>query len=128
MLYKHGPYSFEVETELEQMQSYGAIAVELNGDGYGVVLRPDDMASFVQTLETLSPEERQGIDAVCKFVGSRNVTDLERLATASWIRRQEGVTQPPEVARRLHSLKPHVSIEEAERADVIASEWLNRDN
>jgi uncharacterized protein YwgA len=33
VLYKHGPYSFDVEAELEQMQSYGAIAVEPNAQG-----------------------------------------------------------------------------------------------
>lgn len=28
VLYKHGPYSFDVETELEEMKSYGAVTVE----------------------------------------------------------------------------------------------------
>ncbi len=128
VLYKHGPYTFDLIGELEQMQSYGAIAVEPNVQGYGVVLRESEMAKFAQTQAPLSPEEFQGIEAVCKFVGSRNVAELERLATALWIRRHEGVTNQADVAKRLHELKPHVSIADAERADSEVAAWLGRKN
>jgi len=40
VLFKHGPYSFELETELEQMKSYLAITSEPDPNGYGVVLSP----------------------------------------------------------------------------------------
>lgn len=128
VLYKHGPYSFDVEAELEQMQSYGAIAVEPNAQGYGVVFRANEMAKFVQSIEPLSQEESRAIDEVCKFVGARTVTDLERLATASWIRCQEGVTKSSDVAKRLHFLKPHVSLADAERADAEVATWLGCKN
>jgi uncharacterized protein YwgA len=125
VLYKHGPYSFEVEAELEQMQSYGALMVEPNAQGYGVVLKANEAAKLVQENASLSEEESHAIDEVCRFVGSRTVTDLERLATASWIRCQENVTNPAQVAERLHLLKPHVSIAEAERADREVAKWLS---
>jgi hypothetical protein len=89
-------------------------------------MHKDEMAKFVQTHEALSRDELQGIEAVCKFVGSRNVTDLERLATASWIRCQEGLTMHADVGKRLHSLKPHVSTVDAERADAEVTAWLVR--
>src|SRR6476659_7928327 len=73
VLYKHGPYSFDIEAELEQMQSYGAVAVEPNAGGYGVVLRPDEMAGFVRDRASLSGDEAQAIEDVCRFVGTRNV-------------------------------------------------------
>jgi hypothetical protein len=126
VLYKHGPYSFEVEAELEQLQSYGGITVEPNEHGYGVVLQPGAMAGFVRAMEPLAPNELQAIESVCEFVGGRNVAELERLATASWIRSQEGKSEPAEVAERLHSLKPHIPIADAERADSVVSEWLTR--
>src|SRR5947207_587313 len=69
VLYKHGPYSFDVEAELEQLQSYGGITVEPNQHGYGVVLCPGMMADFVRAMEPLAPNELRAIEDVCEFVG-----------------------------------------------------------
>ncbi|MEX2171329.1 MAG: hypothetical protein WD851_18560 [Pirellulales bacterium] len=124
VLYKHGPYSFELESELEQMQSYGAVAIDPNPEGYGVTLKPAKMAKYLREVESLSDEERQAIDEICTFVGARNVADLERLATASWIRCQESVSRSTDVAKRLHALKPHIPIAEAEKADREVYSWL----
>lgn len=124
VLYKHGPYSFEIEEELEQLQSYGAIEIEPNIEGYGVTLFAGDMADFPAEQSPLSEPEQKAIQDVCSFVGSRNVTELERLATASWITTRERLSTPHEVARRLNRLKPHVSIADAERAYLEVSNWL----
>jgi hypothetical protein len=117
VLYKHGPYSFELEDELEQMKSYAAIVSETVQSGYGPTLRPGANATLVERQAPLSALEDEAIDRVCRFVGKRSVTELERLASAAWIRIHEGKQDPQEVAVRLHELKPHVSIPEAERAD-----------
>ena len=126
VLYRHGPYSFDIEADLEQMRSYGALEIELNNQGYGVVLRPGANAGFLQRNERLVNEEIEAINDVCGFVGSSNIWGLERLATASWIRRQEGLVEREEIARRLNFLKPHVSIAEAEDADAQVEAWLTR--
>jgi len=125
VLYKHGPYSFDVEEALEQMQSYGAISVEPSMSGYGVALRPSNMASFVRTTAPLSEQQRNAIEKVCVFVGPRNVKDLERLATALWIRSHLGIQDRERVAKQLHSLKPHIPISTAEQADEEVTGWLN---
>ncbi|MGK7346054.1 MAG: hypothetical protein ACNS63_09630 [Candidatus Nitrospinota bacterium M3_3B_026] len=128
VLYRHGPYSFDVESELEQMQSYGAVRIEPNVAGYGVVLHPGEMADFVNSIEKLSTEELEAIEDVCEFIGLQPVKVLERLATASWIRCQEGKTEQKDVAERLHSLKPHISIPDAEDANNTVSSWLSQKN
>jgi uncharacterized protein YwgA len=128
VLYKHGPYSFDVEHEIEQMQSYAAVRIEANAQGYGVVLQPDQMADYVRRIAPLSEEESHAIEEVGRFVRDRNVTDLERLATASWILRQERIAEPGAVAKRLHSLKPHVSMRDAEQADAEVRSWLDHSN
>jgi hypothetical protein len=117
VLYKHGPYSFELEDELEQMKSYAAIVSETVHSNYGPTLRPGANAALVKQQAPLSPLEDEAIDRVCRFVGKRSVTELERLASAAWIRTHEGKRDSQEVAVRLHELKPHVSIADAERAD-----------
>ncbi len=116
-LYKHGPYSTDVEEQLEQMKSYGAVALDPAFDGYGVLLRPAEKADFVRERGPLRAETSHGIDAVCRFIEGKNVGQLERLATAAWIRTQEGIREPDAVASRLHRLKPHVSLHQAREAD-----------
>jgi len=117
VLFKHGPYSFELETELEQMKSYLAITSEPDPNGYGVVLSPGPGSRFVDERGGLSEVESTAVGRVCRFVGQRNVAELERVATAAWIRKRERVSDSTSVAERLNKLKPHVSIPDAERAD-----------
>jgi len=124
VLYRHGPYSFELEADLEQMKSYGALDIEPNNRGYGVVLRPGANAGFLHEREGFSSEETKAIEDVCGFVGDSNIRVLERLATASWIRRQEMIAERELVVKRLNSLKPHVSPAEAEEADARVEAWL----
>jgi hypothetical protein len=116
-LYKHGPYSTDIETHLDQMKSYGAIVVQPAYDGYGVLLRPGPMASFVKQHSPLSAQTQEGLDRVAAFIQSKNVGQLERLATAAWIRTQEAIEDPDAVAVRLNELKPHVSLRQAREAD-----------
>ena len=123
-LYRHGPYSFDVEAELEEMRSYGALNVEPNSQGYGVTLQTAEMADFVKQVVELSDDETKAIDDVCQFLGNQNVLELERLATASWIQCQEGVESSSEVARRLNQLKPHISIENAAQSHADVAAWL----
>ncbi len=118
VLYKHGPYSFEVESELEQMRSYAAVKFEPDPGGYGVVLTPGPGAEFVERGARLSVLEKVQVERVCRFVGRRNVSDLERLTTAAWIRVHEGVQESRQVALRLNQLKPHVSLTVSEAADA----------
>jgi hypothetical protein len=70
------------------MKSYGAVAVDPAFDGYGVLLRPAEKAGFVHERAPLGAETREGIEAVCRFMEGKNVGQLERLATAAWIRTQ----------------------------------------
>ncbi len=121
-LYKHGPYSTDIEHNLEEMQSYGAITVEPAFDGYGVILKPGEMAPFVRAQAPLSPVEVRGIQRVCQFVQSKNVSQLERLATAAWIRTFLRIHEPEAVAQKLNALKPHIPLTDAYEADrdVIA--------
>lgn len=118
VLYKHGPYSFELESELEQMRSYAAVKAEPDPDGYGVVLMPGPGAAFVEQGARLNEVEQAQVEQICRFVGKRNVSELERLATAAWIRVNESLDESRAVASRLNQLKPHVPLQEAEAADA----------
>lgn len=115
VLYKHGPYSFELEHEMEEMKSYGAMEAEAVL-GQGVILSPGPTASLVEAAAPVDSKVSCSIVRISKFVGAKNVIELERLATAAWIRTREGVKQLDQVATRLHELKPHIPIAEAAKA------------
>jgi hypothetical protein len=98
------------------MKSYGAIVSEPIS-GYGVMLRAGEKAGFVKRQAPLSPSEQKAIDRICTFLGDSKALELERIATAAWIRTREKIQDPDKVAARLHELKPHVSVQEAAEAD-----------
>ncbi len=116
VLYKHGPYSFDIESDLQEMRSYGAID-SVSGTGYGVTLKPSQNAEWLKKQAVLTEEQERQIERMCEFVRDRNVTELERLATAAWIRTEEHMMDPERIALRLHELKPHISVVEALQAD-----------
>ena len=117
VLYKHGPYSFDIENELAVMKTYAAITSEPALEGYGVIICPGENASWPKERAPLAPEEESAVERVCAFVRQKNVLQLEKIATAAWIRTQEGIQDSQRVAARLHELKPHVSLDDALQAD-----------
>jgi hypothetical protein len=124
MLYKHGPFSFELRELLTDMEALGFIkwnsippfGPSISEGPFGNQLR----AKF----STLSDQYHRHIDFVARHLGKRNVASLERIATALYVS-EEGLVGPSRVAR-LIDLKPHVDVFLAEKAveefDQIRSE------
>ena len=115
VLYKHGPYSFEVEDELEEMKSYAAIASRPVLD-YGVAFAPDAMAEFVRKKAPLTGILPRRLETVCQFVSGKCAADLERISTAAWVYGREGIEAKGPNVERIVELKPHVSRHLAEDA------------
>lgn len=117
ILYKHGPFSFELRDELSTLRANGLLEVSLQPFPYG--------PSFLSTKA--SDEFRKGfphtlgkyedeINFVANALGGRTAGNLERLATVLYIRSEEREEDPEAIARRLHELKSHVSPDGARAA------------
>jgi uncharacterized protein YwgA len=117
VLYRHGPYSFELEHAIEEMSSYKALRIEPM-NSYGVSLWGSTNVAFLREKAPLTEEEKAEINSVCRFIGNHDVKTLEQWATAVWIRQREGICETPEVAKRLHEVKPHISVADAMLADT----------
>ncbi len=122
VLYKHGPYSFEVDAELDQMRSYGAVETDHIGK-YGPRLRPGPGESFLARVQ-LPEEVRSEIVRAAEFVGTRTVTGLEAVVTAAWIAKTEQLDDSDAVATKLVKLKPHISQPDAQSASSEALKYL----
>jgi uncharacterized protein YwgA len=109
VLYKHGPYSFELHDELSEMRADRILVAVARPRPYGPSLIPGEGVQQLRKRfpKTLSRYARQRA-FVADALASKDVSDLERLATALWVTKHEGgsVTERAAFLRRL---KPHVS-------------------
>ena len=117
ILYKHGPFSFELRDEITAMRADGLIHMRLQPYPYGPSLLTTDNGRRLQKRwpKTLG-KHADSIAFVAEHLGNLGVAELERLATALYITKKHPGESVEFRARRLHELKPHVSLEEAQSA------------
>jgi uncharacterized protein YwgA len=114
VLYKHGPFSFDLRDELTFMRAQGFFRLEPQYP-YGPTLVAGAKSellknAFRQTIEEYLP----GVRFVSQKLGAKTVAGLERTATALYITLRE----PADADRvqRLTRLKPHIALPEAQAA------------
>ena len=123
IIYKHGPYSFDLNNELAAMRSANVLEFQFPREGYGPCIAPtpfgekvmdvncENIRSFIPAVEFLADW----------FAGS-DVRHLEKVATAYFVTAKNPRVSTVERARKLHSLKPHVDMVAAEEALRIVDE------
>lgn len=117
ILYKHGPFSFDLRDELTAMQADGIVQLKVRPP-YGPNIIPGPNSERVKQLfpKTLKKYKEQ-VEFVAQELGGLGVAELERLATAAYIAiTSSGNEKIEQRACRIHKLKPHISIEEALRS------------
>ena len=125
ILYKHGPFSFELRDQLIEMTADGLLEYVVRHPGYGPTLVPTaEKYEFNSRFPKTLTRHKERLQFVADFIGNRGVVDLERLATAIYVTARLG-TAREQRASVLVELKPHISIAEAEKAcaeaDVFSS-------
>ncbi len=127
ILYKHGPFSFDLRDELTALRADELLKLEVQRP-YGARMLPTKQSKYVQGLYPRTLGKYEGrIRFIADTFGGKGVVDLERLGTAFYVglRRKDGALAD-ERARRVTDLKPHISLLEAREAveeiDRIAAE------
>ncbi|HMG05857.1 MAG TPA: hypothetical protein VK581_10365 [Chthoniobacterales bacterium] len=124
VLYKHGPFSFEMHDELTVMRVRSLLCLEATFP-YGSRLRLTDSAQR-WTTENRPALSRfaSAISFAAEKLSPHGVATLERLATALFF---TGVSQPEKRVASILAAKPHISREQANAAvdevDQILAEW-----
>jgi uncharacterized protein YwgA len=120
ILYKHGPYSFELSERLQGLIADDLVCV-LTRPPYGPTLSVSDEAQSIAARVGRNHSVAAHVAFMAKKLSRKGVADLEKLATAVYVNRKFGLELPIEKrAEILTSLKPHVSVEAARDAFVEA--------
>jgi uncharacterized protein YwgA len=117
VLYRHGPYSFELSDEITALRADSLLNVPLRLP-YGPSLELSETAGgLLANFERTRRLHQQAIDFVGDHLAQHKVIDLERLATALYVTFELGRARNSEArAARLNELKPHIALEDATRA------------
>jgi hypothetical protein len=115
ILYKHGPFSFELRDLLTYMQAEDFIKW-VPQPPYGPSLQQGGLSEELELqFGSKSQQFKTQIEFVAERLGRKTVAELERLATALYVTQEEGLSGAYR-ANRIVQLKPHVSFDQAELA------------
>lgn len=122
ILYKHGPFSFNLRDELSGMRADDFIALEPQ-PGYGPKFVLNEKNTFLKShyQETIDKYEKE-IDFIIEELGKMQAAELERVATAFYISQKKGGDMANR-ARMINDFKPHISIKLAQEA-VETSDFI----
>ena len=116
LLYKHGPFSFELREVLGEMRGSFLLRVEPRGS-YGSSLEVDEPGTRLKENfpRTVSRYQKH-IQFIAQKIASRDVVGLERMGTALYVRTTWSALSPGDQAAKITELKPHITIDLAEQA------------
>jgi len=115
VLYQRGPYSFDLDADIRSLRSIGAVDITPKppyGPSYGVT-------ALGEVLGKPSPVGKQvlaKLQALASELGPKRATDLELLATTLYVLNNERPESDKATVRRVISLKPQFSKDDAEKA------------
>ena len=114
IIYKHGPFSFDLRDELTAMRADGLIENIARPAPYGPSLSPTESGNQIHGF---FPKTTQKYDMQLYFtaehLGDKSVAELERMGTALYISMKNKKKGRKERAEEIHKLKPHVQVEDA---------------
>ena len=125
VLYRHGPFSFELRDELVALRAEGLLSLQPQSAPYGprLVSTADGEQLLTRFPNTLGRYQGK-VSAVAEFLRGRGVASLERVATALMLMRADPDGSPEGLARRLVEIKPHIRYESAVSAVHEVQEFL----
>jgi hypothetical protein len=115
ILYKHGPYSFDLKESLTAMRADKVLDLESHIQ-YGPRFMPGENSEFFKNHYTEVRENyKKKLNFIASKLGKYKVSELEKLATALyvWKKQENSEIGDTEIAKRINELKKHISIEEA---------------
>jgi uncharacterized protein YwgA len=116
ILYKHGPFSFELRDTLSAMRVEGVLSYQPQAL-YGPRYFPGPSFSFAKNMFGDRAEANADkLEFTAETVGSRGVASLEKLSTALFVILNAPNASDRERANQLSQIKPHIGADAALQA------------
>ena len=114
ILYKHGPFSFDLRDELTALRAEGIVHLEARYP-YGARIAPTEQSMDIRGRYRKTLRECNGkMQFVADKLGGKDVVYLERLGTALFFSQNlKKETGDEEVAGQITKMKPHISWRDA---------------
>ena len=126
ILYKHGPFSFDLSDEISWMRANDVLKLQPQQRPYGPKLVPAENAevlnkTYPEPIQKYAKEVRASAD---KFA-DMGVAALERYATAHYVSRNHEQVGDGDLATKIVELKPHISYAQAQEAVTFVAKLKN---
>ena len=117
ILYKHGPFSFDLRDELTSLRADELVRLEPQWS-FGPRITLTERSEYIQDISSKTLKKYNDCIAfVVDKLGAKNVTELEGLATAFFLKqRAEAGVSIDDRSKQLTELKPHILPENAKAA------------
>ncbi len=112
VIYKHGPYSFDLHRELGFMRSRLYIDIELRHP-YGPSFC---MGRWGEEYAVASSEYDDAINFVSEKISIKTVRELESISTAFFMKQEDPGVEDQKIINRICQIKPHIKSDEARKA------------
>lgn len=123
VMYKHGPFSFELKDELSAMRASNIIEFVFRQQHYGPTIQATQFGERIYKANEDDIEKfKQTNTFVTNWLAASDVRHLERVATAYYVTKKHPRDPVTERAKRMSALKPHVDIVAAEEAVKIVDQ------
>ena len=113
ILYKYGPFSFDLREELALMRATLMLDIEPNMN-YGTSFTLDRRGDLAVRRSTGYEDP---IEFIAQQVSAFDVQTLERLSTTFFVRNRQPALNDTQVVARVTELKPHIS--QADARDAV---------
>lgn len=127
ILYKHGPFSFDLRDELTALRANEMIKLEPQALPYGPRINSTKMGKKIQNNYPKTIKKyKKHIQFIADNIDARGVLDLEKLATALYVTLQMGrESDIEERVDELRGLKPYFSSSEASSAFEMVDQMID---
>lgn len=113
ILYKHGPFSFDLRDELTRLRAYGYLDL-LPQPPYGPSLEVTKAGkNLLKDFPKTTKKYEKEIEFVARHFGTKGVAELEKYATAFYVTKENKLKGLEKRAEEVSRLKPHVSVPDA---------------
>lgn len=128
ILYKYGPYSFDLNDELYALEADFILKRATPDPRYGPRILPAEASGYLKSEygNKIDKYQRQ-IDFIAAKLGEKDISAMERYATTLYVIREENL-QPEHGISRLQEIKPHVSEAQAQEAFTFVSQLIDEVN